>query len=317
MAATAIVQGCSFAGIRPPGFHPDERRSILMKTLVTNKNVVTSKTIVNFKLQTFLFAFSILMHTVATSVAAEHPLLGWLLAMLGIVGWITILLTWVIALIKGIRYGVPKLWTKAWTYTRTHVRIQKAKKNNTPFVSVEQLKHLKSNIDRLGLAFYGMTPEMEQARRTHFQVVNEAAPALILPAQNAVLYAEFESLIRFLNHFGFPNLESVRLQHKDLAFARKWGSDLEARLQQAQRNYNYQLQTMQWLLGEANKKLEAISSTYQQAQNDAGYQRIAGALKLLTKMACKSHRPEEMIGYLTALLQDMESLRTQLKQTAA
>jgi hypothetical protein len=288
-----------------------------MKTLVTNKNVVTSKTIVNFKLQTFLFAFSILMHTVATSVAAEHPLLGWLLAMLGIVGWITILLTWVIALIKGIRYGGPKLWTKAWTYTRTHVRIQKAKKNNTPFVSVEQLKHLKSNIDRLGLAFYGMTPEMEQARRTHFQVVNEAAPALILPAQNAVLYAEFESLIRFLNHFGFPNLESVRLQHKDLAFARKWGSDLEARLQQAQRNYNYQLQTMQWLLGAANKKLEAISSTYQQAQNDAGYQRIAGALKLLTKMACKSHRPEEMIGYLTALLQDMESLRTQLKQTAA
>ncbi len=288
-----------------------------MKTLVTNKNVVTSKTIVNFKLQTFLFAFSILMHTVATSVAAEHPLLGWLLAMLGIVGWITILLTWVIALIKGIRYGGPKLWTKAWTYTRTHVRIQKAKKNNTPFVSVEQLKHLKSNIDRLGLAFYGMTPEMEQARRTHFQVVNEAAPALILPAQNAVLYAEFESLIRFLNHFGFPNLESVRLQHKDLAFARKWGSDLEARLQQAQRNYNYQLQTMQWLLGEANKKLEAISSTYQQAQNDAGYQRIAGALKLLTKMARKSHRPEEMIGYLTALLQDMESLRTQLKQTAA
>src|SRR5579883_3346872 len=317
MAATAIVQGCSFAGTRPPGFHPDERRSILMKTLVTNKNVVTSKTIVNFKLQTFLFAFSILMHTVATSVAAEHPLLGWLLAMLGIVGWITILLTWVIALIKGIRYGGPKLWTKAWTYTRTHVRIQKAKKNNTPFVSVEQLKHLKSNIDRLGLAFYGMTPEMEQARRTHFQVVNEAAPALILPAQNAVLYAEFESLIRFLNHFGFPNLESVRLQHKDLAFARKWGSDLEARLQQAQRNYNYQLQTMQWLLGEANKKLEAISSTYQQAQNDAGYQRIAGALKLLTKMARKSHRPEEMIGYLTALLQDMESLRTQLKQTAA
>jgi hypothetical protein len=288
-----------------------------MKTLVTNKNVVTSKTIVNFKLQTFLFAFSILMHTVATSVAAEHPLLGWLLAMLGIVGWITILLTWVIALIKGIRYGGPKLWTKAWTYARMHVRMQKAKKNNIPFVSVEQLKHLKSNIDRLGLAFYGMTPEMEQARRTHFQVVNEAVPALILPAQNAVLYAEFESLIRFLNHFGFPNLESVRLQHKDLAFARKWGSDLEARLQQAQRNHNYQLQTMQWLLGEANKKLEAISSTYQQAQNDAGYQRIAGALKLLTKMARKSHRPEEMIGYLTALLQDMESLRTQLKQTAA
>ncbi len=287
-----------------------------MKTLVTRKNIVTSETIVNFKLQTFLFAISILMHVAATSVAAEHPLLGWLLAMLDIVGWITILLTWVIALIKGIQYGGPKLWTKIETYARTHVRRKKAK-NNDPFVSVEQLKHLKYNIDRLGLALHGMTPEMEQARRTHFQMVNESVPALILPAQNAVLYAEFESLIRFLNHFGFPNLESVRLQHKDLAFARKWGSELEARLQQAQRNYNYQLQTMQWVLDEANKKLEAISSTYQQAQNDAGYQRIAGALKLLTKMARKSHRPEEMIGYLTALLQDMESLRTQLKQAAA
>lgn len=282
-----------------------------MKTLVTSKNIV------NFKLQTFLFVFAILMHIVATSVGAEHPLLAWLLSMLETVGWITIFLTWVIALIKGIQYSGPKLWTKGWTYARTHVRIKKVKKNNNPFVSVEQLKHLRNNIDRLELALHGMTPEMERTRRTHFQMLNEAVPALILPAQNAVLYAQFESLTRFLNHFGFPNLEGVRLQQKDFEFARKWGCELEACLQQAQRNHNYQLQTVQWVLGEANKKLEAISSTYQQAQNDAGYQRIQGALKLLTKMARNSHRPEEMIGYLTALLQDMESLRTQLKQVAA
>lgn len=287
-----------------------------MKKLVTSKNIVNNKNIVNFKLQTFLFAFSILMHIAATSVHAEHPLLGWLLAMLETVGWFTVLTTWVIALIKGIQYGGPKLWKKIWKYARTHVRIKKAKTNDT-FVSVDQLAHLRKNIDRLGLALLGTTPEMERARRTHFQMLGEAVPALPVPAQNAVLYAQFESLVRYLNHFGFPNLESVRLQHKDLAFALKWGSELEARLQQAQRDHTYQMQAMQWLLGEANRKFERIGSKYQQAQDDAGYQRIQGALKLLSKMALKTHRPEEMIGYLTALVQDIDRLRTQLKEATA
>jgi hypothetical protein len=316
MATTAIVQGCSLLGHQAATQGTHRKEGVIpMKTLVTSKNIVNRTNIIDFKLQTFLFAFSILMHVAATSVKAEHPLLGWLLAMLETVGWISILTTWVIALVKAVQYGAPKLWKKVWTYARTHVRREKAK-NTDQFVSVEQLKHLRSNIDRLGLALHGMTPEMEQARRTHFQMLGEAIPALALPAQNAVLYAQFESLVRYLNHFGFPNLESARLQQKDLDFAQEWGCELEARLLLAQRDHNYQLQAMQWLLDEASKKFERIGSKYQQAQNDAGYQRIHGALKLLTKMARNSHHPEEMIGYLTALLQDMESLRTQLKQAA-
>jgi hypothetical protein len=75
---------------------------------------------------------------------------------------------------------------------------------------------------------------------------------------------------------------------------------------------------MEWMLGVACKTLESIGTKYPQAQDDAGYQRIQGALKLLKKMARNSHCPsEQVISFLTALLEDMESLRKQLKQAAA
>lgn len=280
------------------------------------QNLFNNKQGVNFRFLTFLFAFSILMHFAAPYVKAEHPLLGWLLAVLETVGWITILTVWVIALIKGIRYGGPKLWKKIWMYVRTHVRIKNVK-NPDLIVPVGQLKQLRNNIQRLGLALHGLTPEMENARRLQFEMLGEAVPDPSLPPQNAVLYAEFESLIRFLNHFGFPNLESVRLQNKEFQFAWKWGSDLQARLHQAQKSYTYQQQMMEWMLSEADKKLEDINSKYQQVQDDAGYQRIQGALKLLKRIAHHSHRPEEVTSYLAALMQDMESLRKQLKQAVA
>jgi len=279
-----------------------------MKTLVASKKTVNRKDIVNFKHQTLLFAFSILMHAAATSVHTEYPLLGWLLAILEVAGWICILMTWVIALVKTIQYGVPKLWTKIWAY----VRIKKA----THLASVEQLKHLQNNIQRLQLALHGLTPEMEQARRAHFQMLSEVVPPPVLPAQNAVLWAEFESLTRFLQRFGFPYLESVRLQQKDFEFAREWGRTLEARLQQAQQNYAYQQKSMEWVLNAVNKQFEALGYEYLQAQDHRGYQRLQGAHKLLSKMARESHHPEEVTGYLTALMQDMEMLRKQLEQTA-
>jgi hypothetical protein len=265
-----------------------------MKPLVASKKIVNKKDIVNFKLLTFLFAFSVFMHIAATSVHAEYPLLGWLLAMLETISWICILMTWVIAIIKGIQYGGLRLWKQVWTYARTQYgRIKKAKFGDT-FVSVEQLKHLRNNVQRLGLALHGLSP------------------------QNATLYAEFNSLIRFLNHCGFPHLESVRLQQKDFEFVQKWGSDLEARLQQAQRNSVYQQQAMEWMLDEACKTFERIGSKYPQAQDDAGYRRIHGALKLLKKMARNSHFPsEQMLSYCTALMEDMDGLRKQLEQTAA
>lgn len=280
------------------------------------KTITDSKAVVNFKLVSLLLALSIVLHIVAEAISTSHPLLRACLTLLEFIGWISVLLIWVAVLIKGIPSWTTKLWTKAWTGICTYQHAKKAKENDT-FVSVEELKSLRNNIQRLGLALHGMTPEMENARRQQFEMLGEAVPDPILPPQNAVLYAEFKSLIRFLNHFGFPNLESVQLQNKQFQFAWEWGSDLQARLHQAQKSYTYQQQTMEWMLGEADKKLEAINSEYQQVQDDAGYQRIQGALKLLKKMAPDSHCPEEVTSYLAALMQDMESLRKQLKQAVA
>jgi hypothetical protein len=276
-------------------------------------NIFTNtRDIVNYKVQTMLFAFSICMHVAAASVAVSHPLLGWLLAMLETVGWICILTIWAIALIRCIQYGGAKLWARVRTY---QVHRKKAKNNN--LVPIEQLKHLRNTIDRLGLALHGLTPEMEQARQAHFQMGGEAVPPPVLPPQNAVLYAEFLSLVKVLNHLGFPHLERVRLEPKDLAFIQQWRSDLETRLQQAQRAFSFKQQVLEYMLGEACKTLEHIGSQYPQTQDDAGYQRIQGALRLLKKMARQSHCPEEVTSSIAALLQDMESLDKQLKQAAA
>lgn len=281
------------------------------------KTLVNKKAIVNFKLQTFLFAFSIVMHVAASSVAASHPLLGWLFVMLETGGWICIFLIWIIALINGLQKWCPVIWTRIWIYGRTHAPMKMAKKN-TPIVPVEQLEHLRKNIQQLGLALHNLTPEMENARRTHFQMLGEALPDLILPVQNATFYAEFTSLTRFLNHFGFPHLESVRLQQKDFEFAQKWGQDLEARLLHAQKQIQNQQQATLSALSLATQVHQSIGTMYPDALNDAGYQRIQGALKLLKKMAQNSHCPSELVAsYVPALQHDMDTLIKQLKQAVA
>jgi hypothetical protein len=312
MAATAIVQGCSFTGTAGRNaWHPQERRIIPMKTLVNNNNIV------NFKLQTFLFAFSLLMHVATLSVAASHPHLGWLLAMLETVGWISILLTWAIALIKGIQYGGSRLWAKAWTYARTYVCIKKAK-NHDLTVPVAQLKQLRDHVQRLGLALYGMTPETEQARRTHFQMLGETVPSLILPPHNAILAAEFESLVKFLNHSGFPHLERVQLAQKDFAFAQKWGGNLEARLLQAQKEFRDQQQTMLSALTLAREAHQAIGTMYPTALDHAGYQRIQGAFLVLEHLALNSRCPCPLvITCVEALQRDMQTFITTLESDCA
>ncbi|HEU5375889.1 MAG TPA: hypothetical protein VFV38_10650 [Ktedonobacteraceae bacterium] len=294
-----------------------------MSTLVSRKNTVNRKNIVDFKLQTILFAFSILMHVIATSVAASYPLLGWLFSVLEGIGWTAILITWVIALIKGIQYGAPKLWAKIQTYARTHAGKKKAKTNDTkttndPFVSVAQLKRLRNNIDWLGLALHGMTPELEQARRTHFQMLNVAVPALTLPAQNAVLYARFECLTRFLAHFGFPKLESVQLQQKDFQFAWQWGSELEACLRQSEKERQSQEQALQSALSMAIKVHESIRKMYPAVLNEAGYYRLEGALRVLKAMSGNNALPPDQVqSYIPALQRDMDTLLKQLKQPVA
>ena len=198
------------------------------------KTIANTKADVNWKLLSLLFALSVvLQHVIASATLPSHPLLSVSLTLLESIGWSSIGLICVLALIKGIYCWMPKAWAKIGMGVRTQRRTKREKTHDT-FVPVEQLKSLCHDVQRLGLALHGMTPEMEDARRMHFQMLGEAVPPLILPLQNALLYAEFESLVKVLNHFGFPFLERVRLQQRDLAFIQQWGSDLEVQLQQQQ-----------------------------------------------------------------------------------
>ncbi len=160
--------------------------------------LITIKTVANLKLQTFLFALSLVMHAAALSVTASHPLLSQFFALLETLGWISIILIWIIVLIKGIQQWYPLLWIKLWTSARTQLGMK-----NESIVPVEQLKHIYTNVQRLRLALYGLTPEMEHVRRTHFQLLGEAVPALTLPPQHACLYAEFHQFDQGSEPFRF------------------------------------------------------------------------------------------------------------------
>lgn len=166
------------------------------------KTIVNKKAVVNWKLLSLLFALSVVLHVIASVTSPSHPLLSVSLVLLESIGWSCIGLIWVIALIKGIQQWGPKAWTKVWRGVRMHRRAKKAKTHDT-FIPVKQLKYLRNDVQRLGLALHGMTSEMENARRMYFQMLGEAVPPLILPPQNALLYAEFESLVKVLNHLGF------------------------------------------------------------------------------------------------------------------
>lgn len=281
------------------------------------KMLVNNTTGVNFKLLSFLLAFTIVLRVVAATISPAHPRLGIVFMLVETVGWICIGQIWAFELIKGIQQWGPKIWTRMWTFARMHVRVKKVEQSDT-FVPVEQLELLRNNVQRLGLALHGLTPEMETARRTHFQMLGEALPSLTLPPQNALLSTEFESLVKLLNHFGFPSLESVQLQQKDVEFVQQWGQDLEARLLHAHTQIQNQQQAMHSALSMATQVHQSIGTMYPAALNDAGYQRIQGALKLLNKMAQNSHCPSELVAsYIPALQHDMDTLLTQLKQAAA
>lgn len=283
-----------------------------MSTIV-NKTIVHKFTIVNFKLLTFLFTFSIVLHMVATAISPEHPFLGGLLTLLEMAGWLWIVLIWNIAFIKGIWKWMPIIWTRMWTYIRTHIHLKKAQKE----VTVAHLKSLLSNIDRLGLALHGLTPEMEKGRRTHLAMLGEAVPSLVVPAANAALYAEFTRLTQFLNGFGFPAVESVRLHPMDCEFAQNWGRDLEQRLFQSQKDMQQQQRAATQLLSLAIQSFLFIGNTYPAATQDAGYQRIHGALKLLEAMVQKNHCATELVTvYIPNLQRDMHTLLGELKNAA-
>jgi len=169
----------------------------------------------------------------ALVLSASHPVLSVILEMVGIGCSLCLILIWLISHGKVGGRVVQKQWVRVGRWLRKRIYGKKA--SHDTIVSIIQLELVCQHVQRLGLALYGMTPEMENARRTHFEQLGEAPPPLVLPPQNAVLSAEFESLVKTLTHFGFPSLESVRLQQRDLAFIQHWGSDLEARLHQHQK----------------------------------------------------------------------------------
>ena len=255
---------------------------------------------------------------VILAVSASYPILATLLTFLSIGCSLYILLFWALPLVLRKIWGkaVQIRWNKLLPQRHTPKREKKALKD--PIVPVAQLKHLRSNVQRLGLALHGMTPEMEKARRTHFQLLGKALPSLTLPPQNAVLYAEFESLIKILNHFGFPFLESVRLQQKDFGFLQKWECDLQSRFLQLQKHFQDQQQANRSALSTTIQAHQSIGVLYPAALNNADYQRIQGALMLLEKMVQDSRCPKEpVLGSIEAIQRDMNRLSKQLKQAAA
>ncbi len=196
----------------------------------------------------------------------------------------------------------------------THRRAKKAMTSDT-FVPVEQLKYLRHGVQRLGLALHGMTSEMENARRMHFQMLGEAVPPLILPPQNAFLYAEFESLVKALNHFGFPFLESVRLQQRDLAFIQQWGRDLETQLQQQHQDAFEQQSTVRMALTNVAQQHKALGEAWVLAQHHAGYQQIQGALWLLETMVNDNRCQWDLAQtYVQVLQSNVEALVKQCEQ---
>jgi hypothetical protein len=276
----------------------------------TKKEFIPMKTIVNKKLLSFVFAISILLlQGTVLVVDGSHPTLGRVLAVLDACTWLTCLVLWAILLIQSILKQ-----SGAWRRTLMHLKMIETKTNDA-FASVEQLKHLQKNIQQLGLALHGLTPEMELARHTHFQMLGQPVPDPILPSQNALLSAEFESLVKMLNHFGFPSLESVRLQQKDLVFFQQWGRDLEARLRQQQKRSCEQHAALCAALATVAQQHQTLGETCALAQNHSGYQRIQGALRFLEKLVNDNRCPWDLAqAYVQKLQSDMDTLMKQFEQ---
>ncbi len=261
------------------------------------------------------------LNFVVLAISASHPILVTLFMFLNIGCALVIILIGAFVLSKLVlRKMGRKPVQLRWKTLLAHLHMFKREKkvSNTSIIPVAQLELLRKNVQRLGLALHGMTPEMETARRMHFQKYNEQLPSLVLPPQNAVLFAEYDSLVKMLNHFGFPSLESVRLQQKEFAFFQQWGSDLEARLKQQQHHALKQQSALRFALATMAQQHKTLGEKNSLAQTHSGYQRIQGALRFLEKMV-DDHRCQWDLAhtYVQKLQSDMHALTQQFEQTVA
>ena len=118
-----------------------------------------------------------------------------------------------------------------------------------------------------------------------------------------------------LNHFGFPFLERVRLQQRDLAFIQQWGSDLEVQLQQQQQHSFEQQVAVGMALTAVAQQHKMLGETWALAQHHLGYQQIQGALYLLETMMNDNRCQWDLARvYVQALQGDVEALVKQCEQ---
>lgn len=287
----------------------------LQKGDIPMKAIVNPKATVNGKLLSLLFALVIVLHIVASGLAPSHSFLGMSLALLEDIGWLCIGLIWVITFTKSMRRWGPKTWATVRMRVRMRRQARKEKKENT-FVPVEKLKYLQNDVQRLGLALQGLRPEQEQARRLHSRMHGDATPSLILSPQHTALSAEFQCLVRLLNHFGFSSLERMQLRQRDLAFIQQWGSDLEARLRQHQKRSWEQQAALRIALATVAQQQQKFGETHAFAQYRSDYQQIKGALRVLENLANDQRCPWDLVQSTTQRLQsDLDTLTRQFEQT--
>lgn len=238
-----------------------------------------------------LLGFCIVLHLIAMLIPV--PDLASFVSSLEDLGWFVILVIVCMWLETPIRTTLTKMI--AW---RMYI---------TKFASTAQLKLVCNDVQCLGLALHGLTPEAENARRKYFQMRGEPLPALLVPPQHAILYAEFESLVKMLTHFGFPDLSRVRLAEKDLAFIQQWISSLQMRLSQHQQETLAQKQALDAALVNLAQQHQKIGNII--ICQDPGYQRIEGTLRFLEIMAKDQHVSlEVMLTYAQKLQSDLTTL---------
>jgi hypothetical protein len=192
------------------------------------------------------------------------------------------------------------------TFVHTHVHFLFGRKD--PFVSVEELAQLRTNVQSLRLALHGTTPERESAREKTYQLVDQPVPDLILPVANVALWAEFNGLVRWLDHVGFPHVESVRLKTSEFEFVNAWISDLSDRLSQLQKDSRKTRVALENNLTIADLLLQSFCSRYPTVESNSDYHRLTGVLRVL-KVLFKSHTCDQHLSpYTKALIRDLNDL---------
>jgi hypothetical protein len=257
----------------------------------------------------------------APVLAAAHPRLTELLLVVQFVCALAILWGTLLALgsfVQSQRWQ-PRLrtWWARWR-RRLLLPRQHASGQEQAGVSEALRQQVADRVQQLGLALHGTTAQEERVRWLHAQLSGEVPEPLEVPPPLAPLYAEFQGLIRLLNHLGLPCSDQAQFSPRDLALVQHWLTDLERRLQQTRRTVAAEQQTARTALEAAFQMHHAIADTFPEACHHEDYQRLQGALKLLERLARDEDCPAVLVQRgVRGLQRDLQSLLTRFQQQAA